>query len=36
MSAPATSIPTRVVERLGDFLYELAASPMDEKFPFEP
>ena len=25
-----------VVERLGDFLYELAVSPMDEKFPFEP
>lgn len=23
-----------VVERLGDFLYELAKSPMDEKFPF--
>ena len=23
-----------VVERLGDFLYELAVSPLDEKFPF--
>lgn len=25
-----------VVERLGDFLHELAISPMDEKFPFQP
>ena len=25
-----------VVGRLGDFLYELAVSPMDAKFPFEP